>query len=114
MSDPASTPPQVPPAPSSEPAEHPLSLLLFSWTRAPMIGQTLLAMLGIVCAVFVALDFVFHRPAKNPVEGFPGFFGVYGFLAFGLAALGAWAVARLLRRPGDFYTRNEKEPGDDR
>jgi hypothetical protein len=111
MSDPAKP---EDPKHLGEPGEHPLSVLLFSWMRSKQFLRLFLIGLAVLCAVLAALDFVFHRHPKNPVEGLPGFFGVYGFLAFGLAVLSGWPLGKLLRRPEDYYTRDEKEPGDDR
>ena len=33
----------------------------------------------------------------------PGFQGVFGFLAFGLAVLSGWPLGKMLRRPEDYY-----------
>lgn len=101
-------PPQL-----GEPGEHPLSVLLFSWMRSQAFARGLLIVLAIVCAGLAAMDFVLHRHAKSVIEGLPGFFGVYGFAAFALAVLSGWPLGKLLRRPEDYYTRDEKEAGDD-
>jgi hypothetical protein len=97
--------PRERPAPQlGEPDEHPLSVLLFSWMRTDFFLRLFLAVLAAVCAVLVALEFVIPgRPAVATIEGLPGFFGVFGFLAFGLAVLSGWPLGRLMRRPEDYY-----------
>jgi len=93
-----------------EPGEHPLSVLLFSWMRSRGFYRGLMATLAALCAVLVALDFIVPRLGFLPLEGLPGFFGVFGFIAFSLAVLSGWPLGKLLRRPEDYY---EREAGND-
>lgn len=74
--------------------------------------------LFVACGFFVALDLVFRITGfdKHPYfefERWPGFYGVYGFLAATLLVLGGRFVLRpLVRRDEDYYERQEKEEGD--
>ena len=44
----------------------------------------------------------------------PGFFGIFGFLAFGIAVLSGWPFGKLMRRPEDYYDTRSGEAGRDR
>lgn len=87
-----------------EPGEHPLSVLIFSWMRSAFFARAFMAVLAAACAVMVTLEFVLPSQAHvEPVEGMPGFFGVFGFIALSIAVLAAWPLSRLLRRPENYY-----------
>jgi hypothetical protein len=105
------------PAQLGEAGEHPLSILLFSWMRSELFFRSMMALLAALGAVLIALEFVLVRRSYMSLESLPGFFGVFGFFAFGLAVLSGWPLGRLMRRPDDYYDRPEKrgeEGGDDR
>jgi hypothetical protein len=102
-------PPQL-----GEPGEHPLSVLLFSWMRTKLFFRVAMALLAALGAVLIALEFVLsHRPMTS-IENIPGFFGVFGFVAFAIAVLSGWPLGRLLRRPEDYYETRSGEAGRDR
>lgn len=107
---PASDPKQ--PVQLGEPGEHPLSVLLFSWMRSRLFFRSLMAVLAAGGALLIALEFILVRRAYVGLESLPGFFGVFGFLAFGLAVLSGWPLGRLMRRPEDYYEK--EEANDDR
>jgi hypothetical protein len=106
--------PQSEHAGPGEPGEHPLSVLLFSWMRTKLFFRVLLIGLGVVGVGLIGLDvWMMHRPVKDVTSG-PGFYGVFGFLAFGLAVLSGWPLGRLLRRPETYYDTRSGEVGRDR
>lgn len=97
-----------------EVGEHPLSVLLFSWMRTKLFRQVILIALGVLGLVLIGLEVLLaYKPVKD-VTGVPGFFGVFGFLAFGLAVLSGWPLGKLLRRPEDYYEKRSGEAGRDR
>ena len=100
---PPETPPEAPEAVASD--EHPLSLLLFSWMRGRGFDRFALACVAALCVVLAALDLLVPRHAVGAVDGWPVFFGVFGFAAFGLAVLSGWPLGRLLRRPENYYDK---------
>ena len=107
-----STPPQKPQL--GEPGEHPLSVLLFSWMRGKLFFRLLMAGFAALGAVLIALEVVLsHRPVTSIVS-MPGFYGLFGFLAFGVAVLSGWPLGKLLRRPEDYYDTRSGEVGRDR
>ena len=96
-----------------EPGEHPISVLLFSWMRTEVFDRAFLAVLGGGCALLAALELVVRRHDGPSVDGLPVFYGVYGFLAFSIAVLSGWPLARLLRRREGYYGEPDGsgEPG---
>ena len=102
-------PPQL-----GEPGEHPLSVLLFSWMRSSLFFRLFMAILAGAGALLIAIEVVFLRPAYTGVESLPGFFGGFGFVAFGLAVLSGWPLGRLMRGPEDYYDTSSGEAGRDR
>lgn len=97
-----------------EPGEHPLSVLLFSWMRSALFFRLFMAMLAGAGALLIAIDVVFVPRAFTSLESLPGFFGVFGFVAFALIVLSGWPLGKLLRRPEDYYDRSSGEAGRDR
>jgi hypothetical protein len=100
----AKTPDPIQPG---EPGEHPLSVLVFSWMRSKLFFRGLTAMLAMAGAALIALEFVFVRRAYLSIDGVPGFFGAFGFIAFALAVLSGWPLGKLMRRPEDYYEKVE-------
>jgi hypothetical protein len=97
-----------------EPGEHPLSVLLFSWMRSKLAFRIIMALLATLGAVLIALEAVLsNRPVTN-ILTVPGFYGIFGFLAFGIAVLSGWPLGKLLRRPEDYYDTRSGEAGRDR
>lgn len=96
-----------------EPGEHPLSVLIFSWMRSLLFFRVLMAGLAGLGAFLIALDFVIVRRSYLSLENLPGFFGVFGFIAFGIAVLSGWPLGRLMRRHEDYYDTASGEVGDD-
>ncbi|MDP3736255.1 MAG: hypothetical protein Q8R02_02630 [Hyphomonadaceae bacterium] len=105
--------PQGPPK-LGDPGEHPLSVLLFSWMRSTLFFRILMALLAALGVFLIAYEIVFLYRGHSGIENLPGFFGVFGFIAFGLAVLSGWPLGKLMRRPEDYYDTTSGEAGDDR
>ena len=110
---PPETEPKAPPQ-LGDPGEHPLSVLLFSWMRSILFFRVLMAGLAALGVFLIAYEIVFLGRGFSGIENFPGFFGLFGFIAFGLAVLSGWPLGRLMRRPEDYYDTSSGEVGDDR
>jgi hypothetical protein len=95
-------PPQL-----GEPGEHPLSILLFSWMRSVLFFRVVMALLAGFGALLVALEFIMTSHV-------PGFYALFGFVAFSAAVLSGWPLGYLLRRREDYYDTSSGEAGDDR
>jgi hypothetical protein len=102
-------PPQL-----GEPGEHPLSVLLFSWMRGKLFFRILMALLAALGAVLIALEIVLSGKTVTSLANMPGFFGIVGFVGFGIAVLSGWPLGKLLRRPEDYYDTRSGEAGRDR
>lgn len=105
--------PEAPPQ-LGEVGEHPLSVLLFSWMRGKLFFRVLMAVLAALGAVLIALEFVLSHRAVTSILNVPGFFGIFGFVAFAVAVLSGWPLGKLLRRPEDYYETRSGEAGRDR
>lgn len=108
MSDERQETPQL-----GEAGEHPLSVLLFSWMRSALFAKAVMWGLGLAGLVLVGVEIWMMRAPPKDVTATPGFYGVFGFLAFGLAVLSGWPLGRLLRRPEDHYETRSGEAGRD-
>lgn len=105
---------QISPTRLGEPGEHPLSVLLFSWMRSTFFFRFFMAVVAAIGAVMVGFEFIFIRKSYTSLESLPGFFGVFGFIAFSIAVLSGWPLGRLMRRREDYYDTTSGEAGDDR
>lgn len=97
-----------------EPGEHPLSVLLFSWLRTPLFPRVLMIGLGVIGVGLIGVEWLLSSHRIKSVTDVPGFYGVFGFIAFGLAVLSGWPLGKLLRRPEDYYDTRSGEAGRDR
>lgn len=88
-----------------DPGEHPLSVLIFAPLRTKAGATFILVLLALACFGLAATDVILPKEAHGELEAIPVFYGVFGFLAFGLAVLSGWPLGRLLRRDEDFYER---------
>ncbi|HSO24203.1 MAG TPA: hypothetical protein VLT81_14940 [Chondromyces sp.] len=56
-----------------------------------------------VCVVLGVADLVLHRHAYAAWEGFPNFYGFFGFAAFWCIVIAGKHLRRVLWRPEDYY-----------
>lgn len=97
-----------------ERGEHPLSVLLFSWMRGKMFVRVLAVVLVLVGLGSIGLEvWLSYKPVKD-ITSMPGFYALFGFLAFGGAVLSGWPLGKLLRRREDYYDTRSGEAGRDR
>jgi hypothetical protein len=57
----------------------------------------------VICGLLFILDFIIHRHASRDWEALPGFYAIYGFVAFVLLVLVAKLMRKLLMRKEDYY-----------
>lgn len=96
------------------PDEHPMSGVLFSWTRTSIVFRMLAITLMIVGVGLVGVEIVITPHRIKDVTAIPGFHALFGFVALGLVALSGWPLGKLMRRPEDYYERRSGEAGRDR
>jgi drug/metabolite transporter (DMT)-like permease len=58
-----------------------------------------------VCVLLLLADFVVHPHGHFAWEEWPGFYSVFGFVAFFLLVLAGKYLRRFLMRPEDYYDR---------
>jgi O-antigen ligase len=67
------------------------------------ISATVFGWLAAVCTALVVIEWLVHRHATYPWEGWPGFYAIFGFVAFaGIVLLGK-QLRRVIRRDDDYY-----------
>lgn len=74
--------------------------------KAENVKRLLLA-LYVSCAVLFVLDFIIHRHAYREWEALPGFYAVFGFVAFVVLVLVAKLMRKLLMRKEGYYDVDE-------
>ncbi|MCH2491905.1 MAG: hypothetical protein MK320_03825 [Gammaproteobacteria bacterium] len=68
-----------------------------------IISAAVFGWLAAVCAALVVVEWFVHRHATYPWEGWPGFYAIFGFVAFaGIVLLGK-QLRRVIRRDDDYY-----------
>ena len=60
-----------------------------------------------VCGLLFVLDFIIHRHASRDWEQLPGFYAIYGFVAFVVLVLVAKLLRKLVMRREDYYHVDE-------
>ncbi|MDP6540049.1 MAG: hypothetical protein QF903_13855 [Planctomycetota bacterium] len=75
------------------------------WLDEPRNVDRLFWGLAIVCALLVVVELVFGRHAEFSWEGWPGFYGAFGFAVFVAVVLIGKRLRRFLRREEDYYDR---------
>ena len=77
------------------------------WLDDPMHVTLIVRGLYAACGLLVVLGlfFIDAHHAHFPWESWPGFYGVYGFLAFTFAVLAGKQLRRVLMRDEDYYDR---------
>jgi len=70
--------------------------------------RRLILVFFVVCALLVIGDLLYHRHLSfadgvNPVEGWFGFYAIYGFIAYVMIVLGSIPLRKLMMRSEDYY-----------
>ena len=73
------------------------------WFDQPGNIDKLVKGLYIACAVSVGAEFLVHMHPHYAVEKIPGFYGIFGFIAFVLIVRGGQALRLLIKRDEDYY-----------
>ena len=102
-----------PEAPLGDPGEHPLSILLFSWMRGTLFLRIFAGLLGVIGLAAVGLEIALAKPIKDATS-FPGFYALFGLIAFIVVVLCGWPLGKMLRRPEGYYDTRSGEAGRDR
>ena len=76
----------------------------------PSNVRRLLYALYSVCALLLAVEFLYQRHAQHAWDGWPGFYAGYGFVGCVLLVLIAKLLRRFLQRPANYYDDGAGEP----
>ena len=57
----------------------------------------------VVCGVLLLLDFIVHRHTMHDWEKLPGFYAIFGFVAFVMLVIVSKLMRKLLMRKEDYY-----------
>lgn len=60
-----------------------------------------------VCILLILLEFVVHRHVTHEWESFPGFYALFGFLAYTIIVFTASQLRKILKRKEDYYDVDE-------
>jgi hypothetical protein len=74
----------------------------------PRNVRHLLTVLYSVCALLLAVEFLYHRHAQHAWDGWPGFYAGFGFAGCVLLVLVAKVLRRFLKRPENYYDEGEE------
>jgi hypothetical protein len=61
----------------------------------------------ITCAILFLLDFILHRHVSMKLEEIPGFYALFGFIAFVVLVEGSKLLRKLVMRKEDYYDVDE-------
>ena len=73
------------------------------WLDEPKNVTKLFYALVIACALSVLADFVWTRHGHFSFEEFPGFYAIYGFIAYCSIVLTAKQLRKILKRDENYY-----------
>jgi hypothetical protein len=59
----------------------------------------------VICGLLALADFFYHKHIVFKIEGFPAFYGLYGFIGCVGLVLGAKELRKLLKRGENYYDR---------
>ena len=57
----------------------------------------------VICALALVAEFLIHKHVAHYLEGWPGFYPIYGFIGIVLLVLIARLLRKLVMRPDDYY-----------
>ena len=63
--------------------------------------------LYVVCILLILLEFIVHRHIALEWESFPGFYALYGFIAYTIIVFTASQLRKILKRSEDYYDVDE-------
>lgn len=61
----------------------------------------------VICAILLVMDFVVHRHTIFKWEEIPGFYAIFGFVAFVALVEGSKLLRKLVKRKEDYYDVDE-------
>lgn len=90
---------------------HPIAKAVFGWVGHKWTGHIILFGLLGVSVVLIGIDLVYDRHVEEDIERISGFYGIFGFVAFGFVVLMGRPLGWLLRRDEDYYGDADETDG---
>ncbi len=78
----------------------------FLWVEDPANIRQMIIGLTIVCALLFLGDFVIDRHGHFELEELPGFYGIFGFLAFSFIIFATKILRMIIGRKENYYAPN--------
>ena len=75
------------------------------WLDQPRNTDRLFRGLVVTCVLLVVIELIWHRHAEFDWEGWPGFYAVFGFVAFFTIVILGKHLRPFLKREEDYYDR---------
>jgi hypothetical protein len=69
----------------------------------PFYVSLLFRSLYVICALLFILDFILHRHSDHSWDNLPGFYAIFGFIAYVAIVLTAKQLRKLVKRKEDYY-----------
>lgn len=92
-----------------DPSKLPALARLFLWTDRPSAVNKLVYGIYALCAGLFAADFLYHKHTYVGVEGFPGFYAIYGFVMCAGLVICARGMRVVLMRDEKYYAPKDVE-----
>lgn len=73
------------------------------WLDDPKNVDKLVYGVYAVCALLFAAEFIYHKHSHYELEDVPGFYGIYGFVAFFGVVMAGKYLRKLIKRDEDYY-----------
>ena len=91
------------PTPGEREAPTRLGKMIFGWTSHPKTGlYVFIGTLVLSVALFTGSFFI-HSHEYFDFAELPGFYALFGFVAFGGVVLTGWPLRKMLGRPENYY-----------
>ena len=90
---------------------HPIAKAVFGWVDGKWTGNIILCLLLGLSFVLIGIDAFYERHVEEDIEGIGGFYGIYGFVAFGFVVLMGRPLGWLLRRDENYYGDADETDG---
>ena len=69
----------------------------------PFYVSLLFRSLYVICILLFVLDFFLHRHIDHSWETLPGFYAIFGFVAYATIVLTAKQLRKIIKRKEDYY-----------
>ena len=76
---------------------------LLTWVDRPGSANKIFWALAVLCLVLLVSDFTYEKHEYVHQADMPGFYGIFGFVAFSCVIFGAKLLRTIIKRDENFY-----------